>query len=76
MKIRVINAQVEPPPLEETAKEVEGLEANQEAGGKQQLVQELIAQYNSELETAMNYLAMNDEENRAREFLDFLKEFK
>jgi len=55
MNIRVIKAQVEPVHVEK-----ENVAPAEPNNGKQQLIQELIAQYNSELETAMNYLAISE----------------
>lgn len=61
MNIRIINAQVEPsaPPTEEIGKEVGQPDVQTENGGKEQMIKELLAQYNSEIETSMNYLAIS-----------------
>jgi bacterioferritin len=62
MKIRVITAQTEPSPspIEETTQKVEQTSEAMNANGKEELVRELLAQYNSEIETAMNYLAISE----------------
>lgn len=58
MNIRIINAQVDSPSPEAEPQEQAEPQAEPH-GAKEELIKELLAQYNSELETAMNYLAIS-----------------